>query len=482
MSDNLKGKMIGAVTWSSIDRFGQQAVQFVIGMILARLLSPSDFGLMGMVAVFSALSFVLIESGFGLALVRKKDANETDFNTVFYFNIGVSVFLYLVLFFTAPLIAQYFNQPLLTSLSRIIFLSILFNAFYLIPFIKLGIILDFKTIAKVNLISTGISGAIGVLLAYLNWGVWALACQQVCYHFLRMVSFYLFVKWKPSWLFSFSVIREFWKFSINILGTSVLNVLFNNLFVFLIGKYYSTKQTGYYSQSNKLSETFNFSFQAILVGSTYNLFTQIQHDDERFRRIFREIANKVSVVTFPVMISLIAMAKPLIFTLLGAKWLPSEHYFQLLCVASLFGPLYTLNINALNARGESKNTLIIEIIKKSLTIGVVIFSFQYGIETMLCGYAASNFIAYAISAWFLKKSLTHYLKHQFEDFVKSVLVGLGIAGVLYLEGIIISNNYLLFSCQLISAAGIYLLVIQQIQPALFESGKKFILEKLGKVN
>jgi O-antigen/teichoic acid export membrane protein len=260
----------------------------------------------------------------------------------------------------------------------------------------------------------------------------------------------------------------------------VLNVLFNNLFVFLIGKYYSTKQTGYYSQSNKLSETFNFSFQAILVGSTYNLFTQIQHDNERFRRIFREIATKVSVVTFPVMISLIAMAKPLIFTLLGDKWLPSEHYFQLLCLASLFGPLYTLNINALNARGESRNTLIIEIIKKSLTIAVVILSFQYGIETMLCGYAAANFIAYAFSAFYLKKNLTHYLKHQLEDFIKSMLIGIAIAVVVFLLSKVVDNFYVLFALQSIVAVVIYLSILKKMQPALFENGIKLVMEQIKK--
>jgi O-antigen/teichoic acid export membrane protein len=211
MGDNLKQKMVGALTWSSIDRFGQQAIQLIIGMILSRLLSPDDFGLLGLVMIFSALSFVLVESGFGQALIRKTDVNETDYNTIFYFNISASFFLYVILFFISPFIAAFFEEPKLTFICRILFTAIIFNSFYLIPLSKLGRVLDYKTIAKVNLISTILSGVVGVAIAVAGFGVWALILQQVSYHFLRMVFFHFFVKWKPAFLFSFKVIRDFRK-------------------------------------------------------------------------------------------------------------------------------------------------------------------------------------------------------------------------------------------------------------------------------
>src|SRR5665647_482285 len=225
MGDDLKKKMVSALTWTMVDRFGQQAVQFVIGLILAHLLSPTDFGLLGMVMVFAGLSYVLVESGFGQALIRKQDANETDFNTIFYFNIFTSLLLYLILFFLTPAIAQFFNQPQLILLGRIVFLAILFNALYLVPLTKLNKDMNFKVMAKVNIFSTVLSGICGVVLAFMHYGVWALVAQQVLYHFFRMSTFHLSVKWKPQWLFSFGVIRNFWKFSINLLGTSILNVL-----------------------------------------------------------------------------------------------------------------------------------------------------------------------------------------------------------------------------------------------------------------
>jgi len=313
MGDNLKQKMLSALTWTTVDRFGQQIVQFVIGLILARLLSPTDYGLLGMVMIFAAMSYVLVESGFGQALIRKQDATETDYNTIFYFNIFTSLLLYSVLFFSTPAIAHFFKQPLLIPLGRVVFLAIFFNAFYLVPFTKLVKEMNFKVVAKVNIFSTIVSGIGGVILAFMHYGVWALVTQQVLYQFVRMSTFYIAVKWKPQWLFSFDVIRTFWKFSIHLLGTSILNVIFNNLYVLLLSRFYPIKQVGYYTQANKLSETFNFSFQVVLVGSTYSLFTQIQNDDDRFRRIFRGITQKTSIVTFPIMLVLIAVANPFIY-------------------------------------------------------------------------------------------------------------------------------------------------------------------------
>ena len=480
MGDNLKNKMVGALTWSTIDRFGQQIVQFIIGLVLARLLTLDDCGLIGMIMIFSALSFVLVESGFGQALVRKQDANETDFNTIFYFNIFTSILLYLLLFFSIPFIALFFNQPQLVLLGRVIFLAILFNAFYLVPFVKLGKVMDFKTIAKVNLLSTALSGIAGVIIAVLNFGVWALVAQQVLYHFFRLIFFHAFVKWKPQWLFSFKVISDFWKFSIHLLGTSILNVVFNNLYVFLLGKFYPIKQVGLFSYANKLNETFNFSFQSILVGSTYSLFAQIQNDDERFRRIFREIARKTSIITFPIMLVLIAIAYPFIFVLLTDKWIEAVPYFQLLCLASLFSPLYALNISALNARGKSKITFRIEIIKKSLILLSVFFSFKFGIISMLWGYVLASTLAYLISILCLKTELKHYIKHQIFDFFGCIGVGSIVAICAFSLSYFIDNNHLLLISQIILSCILYLLCIRLLYIDLYNEGVKFVKNKLSK--
>lgn len=475
MSDNLKQKMIGAVAWTTIDRFGQQASQFLVGLMLARLLSPADYGLLGMIMIFTTLSYVLVESGFTQALVRKQDATEIDYNSVFYFNIFTSIILYFILYFIAPYIAVFFKQPQLTLLSRVIFLAVFFNSMYLVPFTKLVKKMDLKTTTKISITSTVLSGICGLVLAFLHYGVWALVFQQVLYQFFRMIGSYYFEKWKPQLIFSFSVIREFGRFTINLLGTAILNILFNNLYIMLLSRFYPIKQVGFYTQSNKLSETFNFSFNAIITGSTYLIFTKIQDDNERFRRIYREIARKASIISFPIMLVLIAMASSFIYVLLSAKWMPAVPYFQLLCLASLFTPLYGLSISALNSRGYSKITFRIEIIKKVLTLLSVVICFQYGIIAMLWGYVFSCFISYLVSVLYLKSNIEHFVKHQINDFLGCLAVGLIIALCVFGISFLISNFYLLFALQILLAITLYIICIKLFYNDLYNSVLNFII-------
>jgi len=481
MGDNLKQKTLSAFTWTTIDRFGQQAVQLIIGIILARLLSPGDYGLMGMVMIFVALSYVLVESGFGQALIRKTEADETDYNSVFYFNIGISLVLYVVLYFLSPAIANFFKQPELILVNRITFLAIIFNAFYLVPYSKLGKILDYKTIAKVNIISVSLSGSLGVVLAFLHYGVWALVVQQVSYHFFRMVFFYLFVRWKPKLIFSFRVIRSFWKFSIHLLNTSILNIIFNYLFVIILGKFYKKSEVGYYTQGNKLSETFNFTFQSILLGSTFSLFSHIQHDEDRFRRIFGELSSKISIITFPIILCLIAAGKPLIEIVWSAKFLPSVPYFRLLCLASLFLPLYTLNISALNARGQSRITFRIEMIKKILILIAIFITFSQGIIPMLWGYAAANIAAYFLSIFYIKTELKHSLKQQIMAFSQSLGWGIILGIMVASLSLLIKPSYFLLPVQITLAAAFYLLIIRFFYRELYEKGMVFLKSHIPSV-
>ncbi|HOK35733.1 MAG: lipopolysaccharide biosynthesis protein [Paludibacteraceae bacterium] len=477
MGDNLKQKTLDALTWSAIDRFGQQIIQVIIGIIVARLLSPDDYGLMGMIMIFAALSFVLVESGFGQALIRKKDASEIDFNTIFYFNILISIALYVLLYFLSPAIARFFHQPQLIKIGRIIFISLLFNAFYLVPFTQKVKEMDFKSIAKINIFSVFLSGSAGVTLAILKFGVWALVIQQISFHFFRMIGYHFFVKWKPKKLFSFSIIKEFWSFSVHILGSSILTVIFNNLYVFILGKYYQRKDVGYYSQANKLSETVNFTFQQIL-GSTYSMFSQIQDNNERLNRIFKVMIKRTALVTIPVIFTFIVIAYSLIYVLLSAKWLPSVPYVQILCLAALFNPFYTLNINVLNARGKSKTTFRIEIIKKGLILLSAIICFKWGIFIMLGAYAFINFLAYLLSLFSVKKEIHLTIKSQIETLVPGLLIGLILA--LFGAGIawLCKNLFVEFFVQLAIVCLLYFFIIRKYQNDFYNEAIEFVQSKV----
>ena len=478
MGDNLKEKMIGAVAWTSIDRFGMQVVQFVVGIILARLISPENYGLIGMVMIFIPISTLLVEGGFGQALVRKQNASESDFNTVFIFNVAVSVILYFILFFAAPFVAIFFNEPQITVIARILFLVIFFNSFYLIPVVKMQRNLDFKGNAKINIFSILCSGSISVILAFSGFQVWALVFQQVFFHFFRLLSSLYYVKWKPTFSFSFRIIREMAAFSLHLLGTNILNAVFNQIYIIILGKFYSKYQTGLYTQANKLNETTNSTFQTILIGSTYSLLVKIQDDDERFWRVFRGIASKISIVSFPFMFVLVSVAFPLIVVLYSSIWIEVVPYFQLLTISALFAPLYGLNMNALNARGKSKITFRIEIIKKSLILLSVFFCFRWGIIAMLTGYIAACFVAYVISMFFVKNNLNHYIKHQISDFLGCIGIGLLIAGVNFGISQLIENIYILLTMQLVASGVIYLVSVRFFYNPLFQQVLNLIKEKI----
>ncbi|MFZ4582121.1 MAG: lipopolysaccharide biosynthesis protein [Paludibacter sp.] len=479
MGDNLKGKMVDALTWTSIDRFGQQAVQLIIGLIYARLLSPEEFGIIGLVMIFVTLSYVFIESGFTQALIRKKNATDTDYNTVFYFNIIASISIYLILYFSAPTIANYFHQPKLIDVSRVVFLVIVFNSFCLVPATILTKELNFKTLAFINISSIILSGSVGIFLALNKYGVWALVAQQTLFVFIRWINFNLFFKWKPKLLFQFSIIKEFASFSFNLLITALLNAIFNNIFLFLLGLFYPIKQVGFYTQGNKLSETFNFSIQSVLSASTYPLFAKIQDDNDRLLRIYREIIKKVAIVVFPVLISLYFVAKPFISVLLTSKFLASVPYFQLLVLASIFTPFYLMNINILNSRGKSRTTFIIELTKKVLIIIAIVLCFKYGILVMLRGYAIVCFIAFLVSAIIIKSELMYYFKHQFNDIYKSILIAIAIGYTASLLSYFVSTASYLLMCQILTCAILYVFSVWKFYFSFFTEIKDFIVKKIN---
>lgn len=466
MSDNLKEKMIGALTWSSIDRIGQQGVQFIIGIVLARLLCPADYGLIGMVMIFAQFAYAMVESGLGAALVRTKDLTETHCNTVFYTNLGISVFLYAILFFCAPLIADFFNQPALTAISRVTFMAILFNAIYLVPFNLAGRELDYKTVTKVNLSSTLIAGTAGITMALCDMGVWALVVQQTGYHFVRMLCFHKWTQWKPKLLFSFNILRGYFKFSAHMLGTSLLTVIFNNIYTFLIGKFYSINQVGYYTQGYKFSDSVNFTFLAIL-GTSYNLFAKIQHQQERIKRILGELVKNTSIVTIPITMFLIASAKPLFFVLFGTKWLDSVPFFQLICAANLFAPIYQINIHSLNSMGKSHITFRMELFKRVLILTSILTCFTYGINTMLYGYILSCWIAFICSVLCVYKFVGNNGKQQFTQVLPGIIIGLAVALLVIGTSFISNNLYLTLTLQVLFTFALYIIIVRVFFKDLF---------------
>ena len=465
--------MLGALTWSSIDRVAQQGVQFLIGIVLARLLSPTDYGLMGMVMIFAGLSYVLVESGFNYALVRTKELKPEHTNTIFYTNLTISLALYLLLFFTAPYIAQFFNQPELTAIARVTFLAILFNACYLVPYALIGKELNYKSLAKINLSATLLSGIAGISLAYLQYGVWALVAQQTTYHFFRIFGFYYYTRWKPQFTFKWNVIREYARFSSHILASSLLSVIFNNIYTFILGKLYPIKQVGYYTHAYKMSETSNFTFSAIL-GATYNLFAQIHDQKERLCRILNTIQERAALIVIPITVLLIVDAHPLFYTLFGEKWMQAVPYFQLICAANLLAPLFQINIHALNAIGKSNVSFGIELGKRGLILASIVVGVYWNILGLLLGYAVACTLAWLISSMEVKRLLHIKLSKQIWHITPAILFSIAMAFLCYYASLLTENIYVqLIVRALVFGLG-YCILIAIFYPTLYKEAIQYI--------
>ncbi len=478
MGDNLKKNMMGALAWSSINIVGTQFIQLIVGIILARILVPEDFGTIGVLFIFIGLSTVLIDGGFGQGLIRKQDTTEKDLSTIFYLNFLMSIALYTIMYFGAPFISIFFAIPELTTISRVLFLSVILFSFYFIQQVQLYKKHDYKSLAIINIVSIGFSGTLSAILALKGFGVWALVVQQLVFHIAKALLFPFFLRWKPIKAFTLNTIKELWSFSVNLLGQTMLNVIFNNIYILIIGKFYPIQQVGYFTQANKYSETVNTATQSILFSGTFPVFAQIQDDQPRLLRVYRRLATSISLVTFPIVFFLIVTAYPLFITVFTDKWIFSVLFFQTLILANIFTPLYTININILNVRGESKQTLKLEIFKKTMIVLSIICCFSFGIEIMLIGLLISNFLAYGGSMVLLKKSINHYFRHQILDFSKILIIVVFIGFIVYLINFTQLGNQFILALQAGSFLILYLIALKLFFPENLTEAINGILNKL----
>lgn len=385
MSDSLKSKTVSGVLWSAIERFSLQGVQFIINVLMARLLLPSDYGMIGMLAVFLQISQTFIDSGFSDALVQKKDRTETDLSTVFYFNIVISVLLYLLLFIGAPFIAQFYHMPELTLVTRIVMLNLIFSSFAAVPKIILVIKIDFKTQSKISLISAVVSGGIGITMAYKGYGVWSLVFQSLLNILLiTFLSFY-YINWRPLKTFSKDSFQNLFSFGSKLLFSRLIHALYYNLYAIVIGRRYSSAELGYYTRAEQFAIFPSGNINAIISRVTFPILSSIQDDDERLASAYRKYIKLASFLIFPLMIGLAVLAKPLIILLLTEKWIMTVVLLQILCFDWMFDHLSIINLNLLYVKGRSDWAFRLEIIKKTIATLILLLSIPFGIEGMCWG-------------------------------------------------------------------------------------------------
>lgn len=353
MSENLKSKTQKGLVWSFVERFATQGVQFLFGIILARLLSPEDYGTIAMPLVFLAIAQCFIDSGFSTALIRKPDLTEEDLSTAFYFNIGVGVICYFALFLSSPLIADFYNTPILSDLLKVTALATLFNPLCAVQQAILTRKIDFKTQAIVSLSGAIVSGSVGLVMAYSGYGIWSLVFQQVGGYVIRTILLWMLGRWKPKRKWSWESFRYLWGFGSKMLGSALLDTTYNNIYPIVIGKFFSANDLGNYTRAQQFSSLPSSNVTGVLQRVTFPILSSIQNEDERLARNYRKILKMSAFLIFPMMLMLSAIADPLIRVLLTDKWEGSIILLQIVCFQMMWYPIHAINLNLLTVKGRS---------------------------------------------------------------------------------------------------------------------------------
>jgi teichuronic acid exporter len=442
MKSSLKSLTIKSVGWSAVERFSVQAIQFIISIILARLVTPSEFGLIAMLGIFIAIAQSFVESGFSNALIQKVDRTETDFSTVFYFNILISVVLYIIIFFSAPYISLFYHEPILELICKWMGLSLIIQGLSVVQVAKLTVLLDFKTQAKASLLAVIISGFLGIIMAYKGYGVWALLVQTLLNSFLNTIFLWVLAKWIPKLIFSWYSLKELFSFGSKLLLSGLLHTIYTNLYSLVIGRKYSSMDVGYYNQSSLSARFPSVSLMAIISRAVYPIQCNIQDDNKLLSSSFTQYLRISCYIVFPIMIGMAILSKPLIIVLLSDKWLNMSNLLSILCVAYMLIPIMVINNQILNVKGRSDYFLKSEIIKKVVGILILLVTIPFGVVYICLGMLIYNISDVLIIINFSKKVIYTSYTIQFKSILPIFLLTITMGLIVFLSLFITTNAYL----------------------------------------
>jgi len=452
----LKQKALSGFKWGTLERIATYGISFVISVIIARILVPSDYGIVGMIAIFLAISQVFIDGGFGSALIRKQDRTNLDFSTVFYYNIAISLVFYLILFVCAPLIAKFYNMPVLIPVTRVVALNTVIGAFGAMHRTKLNIAVDFKTQAKISIITLFITGTIGIFMAYKGFGVWALIIQGLASTLVSTGLIWHFVHWKPEFAFSRSSFLELFGFGSKLMLAGLLNATYTNIYNLVIGKKYNASDLGYYTRADSIVQLPASNITMLIQRVTFPVLSEIQNDTKRLADSYRRLLKMTAFIIFPFMTLLAALSEPLIKVLLTDKWSPSVPLMQILCFGFMFFPIHAINLNLLQVKGRSDLFLRLEILKKLMITIVLFVSFNFGVLAICLGIVLTSLVSLIINTYYTGKFIHVGFVKQMMDIVPIFIIAV-IAGIFaYLPSFFIVNSF--FQLFLGGLAGIILFI------------------------
>jgi teichuronic acid exporter len=425
----LKQKATSGFIWNAIEKFSGHFVTLVIGVTLARILTPEDFGLMGMLVIFSSIASTFIDSGLGSGLIQKSNKTDKDYSTVFLFNFIVAIGIYLLLFFLAPLVSEFYKEVRLTNLLRIISLNLLIGSFVSIQRLKLNIDLNFKALAKVNLSSNVLSGIIAIILAYKGLGYWALALQLLLASAFNLLFLLILANWKYSVVFSKESFQELFSFGSKLLFAGLYAQSFRNVYNVFIGKYYSSDNLGYYTRAVAFTELVSGTITSVIQQVTYPLLSSVKDDKTRMISIFSRVMRMSSFINFPAIVLLSVLAEPIVLILLTDKWTPVIPLLQWMAFARFFYPVSALNLNLLNANGRSDLFLKVDLSKMPLMILAMVITIPMGVKAMVIGHVVTSFLSFFINAYLPGKLFGFGPFTQLKE-LKDIIINSTIMGIL----------------------------------------------------
>lgn len=435
MKRDLGSKAVSGMAWTAIQKYAQMFIQFLSGIILARLLTPFDYGCIGMLSIFMVLAEAFIDGGFGSAIIQKKHPSQDDYSTIFLWNLGMAVFMYALVFGLSPLIARFYRIPILSDVLRVQGIILFIYAFNVIQRSQLRKDLNFKRISVVTVLTSIIAFAVTLLMAYKGYGVWSLVVQNIITAAIPTIVFWFFSKWRPSLVFSFSSFKELFGFGAYMFLTHIVDKLGTQIQGLLIGRVYNPSIMGYYSKALSTERLASTSISQVMTQVTFPLYAEVQDDKKALINMIKRLVTVLAYITFPLMFLLLLEAKPLFVLLYSDRWIDSVPYFQVLCIAGLAYCLQSVNLQTISAIGKSRTMFLWTLLKRTLGIAFIVGGLVlWGMKGLLVGTVINTWFSLFVNIGLVSKHIGYKWYRQLFDLLPILVVSALAAVVCFVLG------------------------------------------------
>lgn len=478
---SLKDKTVKGVGWSAADAFLAQGVSFIVGLVLARLLTPEEYGLIGIVLIFVTILLSVVDCGFSNAMIRKLKVTKEDYDTLFIVNILISLAMYGILYASAPFIEYFFALPQLVALTRVTGLLLIFQALSIVQYTILSRNVDFKTKTKASLISAIISGVLGITMALGGYGVWSLVYQQLSRQLLYSLFLWTYIKWWPKLSFSIDSFKYMWGFGWKLLVSGLLDKIWAQLYQVVVGKFYSPATLGQYSRSKEYANIFSSNLTTIVQRVSYPVLSQVQDDKERMVSAYRRVIKTTMFVTAIILISMAAVSEPFIYCLIGPQWLDAAKFLPYICISMSLYPLHAINLNMLQIQGRTDIFLYLEIIKKIIALGPICLGIFMNIYWMLIGTILTGIIAFFLNSFYTGKRLGYSSWMQLKDIAPSYGVAFLVALSVYFFKYLPISNWIILPIQIVIGIAVFFAVCEKIKQEEYVEVKDMVKQYFSKL-